>query len=159
MALKKQHTGEISDSKTTLHGRRVSFFASVKVRICLHVNDYTQDEVHACWYNHEEREAMQENARVAAKLVLGGKLRQDTKEFCRRGVEFATLAHKVRRQQLRQKAWFAVFDKQQAQYEIGKPNEPELIAQAYKEASLEASSHAIELALKDQREVGIMSPQ
>jgi hypothetical protein len=41
-------------SKRQKRERRVHFFPKAQVRKCLHHNNYSEDEIEACWFGEEE---------------------------------------------------------------------------------------------------------
>jgi hypothetical protein len=130
--------------------RTVAFSQTVSIRKTMHVNNYSDDEVDACWYSAYEFDRMRKDVRFAAKLLQNGMLEQDTADkCCRRGVEHLERKVKLQRIRNRSAASDAVFEEQELQREEG-ICEPEYIARVYKppSASSQASAHAI--ALKDE---------
>jgi hypothetical protein len=116
----------------------------------MHINNYSDDEVDACWYNDYEFDMMRKNVRSAAKLLQNGMLEQDAADkCCRRGVEHLERKVTLQRQRNRLASTLAVLEEQELQWEEG-ICEPEYIARVCKaiSASSQASAHAI--ALKDE---------
>ena len=95
------------NKKTTK--KSVTFSESVKVKKTIHINNYTDDEIDACWYSDEECQMTRSDVKYAIQLVGNGLLEQDTEQYSRRGVECKTRENQLRRKQLRMAAWYAVF--------------------------------------------------
>lgn len=144
-------TTSSSSSMTSSRKKTIKFAERVKVRMTTHVNDYTDDELKACWYNGDEFKAIRADVRFAAGLVSSGMMNQDTPYHCRRGVECKTRENTARRQQERLNALYAVFDEQDLQTDSC-VYDPEYIAHAYKAASAASKTHARAVALRDERE-------
>lgn len=155
--------------------KSVAFNEVVHVQTTIHINDYTPEEVHDCWYNADEFMVIKANVRFAVSLLEQGVFPTTTDDeeregFCRRAVECRTKANATRRRQLKMSAWLAVLEEQELQYEnslYGLGNDDndeyhyhyegaEYIARAYFEASLAASAIARATALQDQWEVECM---
>lgn len=128
----------------------VGFNPVVKVIHTLHINDYTEDEIDACWYNEREVKAIRDDAKVSVELLKNGKLEQDTEEHCRRGSECQLRSNRSRRRKLKAAGWLAVLREQEEQFEEGMDADPYCIAHVYKSASSQASDIARAVALKDE---------
>jgi hypothetical protein len=129
--------------------RTVAFSEAVTIRTTLHVNNYTDDEIDACWYDDYENEMMRKEMRSVLILLQNCMLEQDTEQYCRRGLECHTREVALQRLKNKTAVLEAVFEEQEFQWDEG-IWEPEYIAHAYKAAcpTYQANAHAI--ALKDQ---------
>lgn len=160
------------DVERCMKKKCVSFHDFVSVRHTIHIKNYSDDEVNACWYTRHEVKKIRENARHIAKLLETGtltKLQNDdgpnTEDYnCTRGIENLTRTNLMQRQKIRMAAWFAVFDEQDQQDEqYGEHfstnhdwyDSEHIIAQLYKQAPGAASNQrrAYEIALRDHLDV------
>ena len=94
----EEHAGECSMTTTTKMNqpltskpqrkqhKSISFNNIVKVRQSIHVLDYTDDEISACWYNDTEFDTIRANIAYELHLLQNGLL-QESNECCRRGLE------------------------------------------------------------------------
>lgn len=136
--------------------KHVSFKPTATVRNCLHINNYTDDEVDACWYNKTEAKVSRDDIRHTVNVLSKTPNKQDDDEtslvFCRRGAECKTLANTTRRQKLRMASWYAVLATQEAT-STNRVSKDVLIAHAYKTISASAQQIAYDTGMKDQMEV------
>jgi hypothetical protein len=102
----------------------------VSMTLTLHINDYTAEEVNACWVNDEECQASKEDVKACLSLIEMGALRNDTKVCCRRGLEFQTPNGAARRMANKEIGWDAVSLVQETQREQGW-NDPTFLAKVY----------------------------
>ena len=145
--------------------KSVSFHKSVKVRLSIHINDYTEAEIEKCWYNREEFQAIQADIGLTSALINHGALsnRDTTEHHCRRGVECKMGHSLLRKQQLRMAGWYAVLCKQACFQQLSTTHQGALsptsdaivydIADAYSVASASALSIARATALMDEIEI------
>lgn len=137
--------------------KSVSFNEAATQRYTLHINNYTDEEVDACWWTPEEFKAIRADARYAANLVMGGYLQNgDNDHYCKRGVENFTREGVYRRSSVKQAAYAAVLDEQDAQWDEG-IFEQEFIAYAYAPHSEASHSFAHSVALQDEMEIQLMN--
>jgi hypothetical protein len=130
--------------------RTVAFSHTVSVRKTMHVDNYSDDEFDACWYNNYEFDMMRKKVRYAAKLLQNGMLEQDTADkCCPRGVEHLLRKVALKRIRKRVAARDAVLEEQELQWEEG-ICEPEYIARVYKVTSVSSQASAHAIALKDE---------
>jgi hypothetical protein len=116
----------------------------------LHINDYTDNEVDACWYDDYENEMMQKEMLSVVTLLKNGMLEHDTEQNCRRGLlECHTPEVALQRLKNRTAVREAVHEEQEFQWDEG-IWEPEYIARAYKAASPTSQANAHDIALQDQ---------
>jgi hypothetical protein len=112
----------------------------------LHVDNYSDDEIEASWYDHFELKL------IRRKIRFANRLEQDSESCCRRGAE--GLVHvarnvAVQRRKNRSAALEAVLDEQELQWEEG-ICDPGYIATAYKEANASSQASARAIALINQ---------
>ena len=53
------------------------------------MNDYSEEEIQATWYNDDDFRLMHEEISLTIKLVVSGKP-MNKKSYCSRGLKFAT---------------------------------------------------------------------
>jgi hypothetical protein len=77
--------------KTTTE-KSVSFKHTVQARKTLHVMNYTEEEVKACWYTREEVKERRRQMHFMVKAIeLGAEISEEEDEYCMRGlVEYKT---------------------------------------------------------------------
>jgi hypothetical protein len=103
--------------------KKVSFAASARVKFAIHINEYTDDEVQATWYNKDETRAIHDEIHVTVQLVLSGKP-IDKKELSFRGLEFVTGEFLQQRSRNKAVARNAVLQEQVAQFYSGNKAPP-----------------------------------
>lgn len=96
--------------------RKVSFFAGVKVRNILHINDFSDEEIATCWYRSREYAAMKAQTKSTLIVLLKhGGSDVDSNEHCARGLEYKTRMGAMQRRTNKMSGWMAVLDLQSAQ--------------------------------------------
>ena len=128
--------------------KRVTFCEKVKARRTIHLNNYTDDEIDACWYSDLEYYAMKEEIRAVAHLLQEGIV--DIHEDVARGLESRCSSGASRRRELRQAAIDAVLDEQEYQ-DSCRTCDPDYMALMYKHAGHSAVEDARIQGLCDQR--------
>eukprot|EP00934_Nitzschia_sp_Nitz4_P003530 Nitzschia sp. Nitz4//scaffold256_size27904//24746//25297//NITZ4_008173-RA/size27904-processed-gene-0.14-mRNA-1//-1//CDS//3329544423//3520//frame0 len=158
-SLYQQQQQDECDAPSTAHQQReraVSFADELEhVSSTLGREDYTAQEVEACWYTPREFLSIKEDVRCTALLI---KCRQ-TSQFgtkntlCRRGLECYTKNGAMLR-----RLWLAsrsvVIGEQLLQREEGS-NDPEFIAQIYMECSTGPKAAALAIGMRDQFEANL----
>jgi len=148
--------GDCSDACTLCHKptrprlvrKRVSFCPVALVRHTLHINDYSLEEVKACWYDATDSKRIKHDVLHAAKLLSKGLLEQDTNDYCRRGLEGCLKSYASARVKTRMAVQNVVFDEQHLQWEMGFPSD-ESIAVLSRHASMASAIAARKLAIED----------
>jgi hypothetical protein len=71
--------------------RSVSFYPNAKGKLALHINDYTEEEIQACWYNREDFKEFKRAIRLPTVHMME-RNRKISEEYqhCRRGLESRT---------------------------------------------------------------------
>ena len=64
-------------SLTKVQHQGVTFNQSVSVRKTLHINNFSDSEVQAFWYDDDELKAMRKDVRVALSMLKDGMLEED----------------------------------------------------------------------------------
>jgi hypothetical protein len=104
-----------SEQQETTNKKSVAFAASAKMRLALHVNQYTAEEIQACYYSSEDFRSFKTDVKRTAKMIEF-KQKMDETVYCTRGVEYKTREGKRIRSKLRSKADAAVFKEQMNQF-------------------------------------------
>lgn len=127
--------------------KQVRFCNSVKVRKTRHLNDYTDYQIHACWYSKGERKAIERDAQLQVRRMDSGMLEADSEDCCTRGLRNSAQAQQ--RQALRSLAIETVLREQRCQRERGSSNQ-ELIAELYEDVTSTSRASSRAIALKDE---------
>jgi hypothetical protein len=117
------------------------------------VSEYSLDEIIAVWGDDDEAILHKQELRAAAKDVQHGRRVSDNMTFSTTGLKFLVGAAREEKQEAKYKAWDAVMDEQDLQYDEGRGRDSELIAGAYSMTTAEPSEKAHLEALKMQEEV------
>jgi hypothetical protein len=104
------------------NNKMVSFAASAQVMRAIHINDYTDNEIQATWYNHDKMHAIHDEINVTVQLVFSGKP-INKKDFSLWGLEFATAKFLQQRSHNKAAARNAVLKEQKAQLYCGNYSE------------------------------------
>lgn len=115
--------------------KAVSFGDSFEVCPVMSRNDYSEEEVKACWYSSEDYEKITMDClKVIKKLQQARAI--DHEKYCVRGLERMTTRATDRRNLIRLKAYIAVLEEQDAQHDEGLID-PEEIAHQYRRVASE----------------------
>ena len=140
-----------SSNKKNKRKTVVSFTKMVAQYHVLHLNDYTDDEIDACWYERCEMKAMKhEVKRTVKKIVNGTPLNDENDKFlgeCAIGLEGFTPDGSQIKLSQRRDAIDALLDEQDDQIMYNFSN-PQALADAYKEKTFESSIHACVRAIQ-----------
>jgi hypothetical protein len=110
----------------------VKFSPEVTFRATIHIDDYSGDEVAACWYNRKELKAIRLEGRTTVIVMENKNQILDNDRMCSRGLESYTPQGIAMKQFLREEARNAVLDEQYLQYgEEDMIYDPEMIADIY----------------------------
>jgi hypothetical protein len=132
--------------------RKVSFNNRVAVRKTLHITNYTNDEVEACWYNARETEEIRRHIRSILMVMESGDAEADDGvELCRRGLECFTFEGMKGRKRRRNRAKAAVFEEQDRQYDADEEMDDEKIAKAYMKRTRSSRDIGLILGIVDER--------
>ena len=98
----------------------------------IHVNDYTQAEIDACWYSGSEMQAIRDDVDTIVKQMSNKKKAMDIDEIELLGLEARVPEIQKKRLENRIAAWDAVLDEQDMGASL------EEIAEAYNEVSYQS---------------------
>lgn len=112
----------------------ITFNNRVTVRRTIHIADFTNEEIDACWYSYMEysniRRHVQETILLAEHEIISEA--RDCQTYCCRGLEGFTSEGMEGRRRRRNNAKMAVFDEQDRQFEAGKEMDGDEIARLYR---------------------------
>jgi hypothetical protein len=91
----------------------VSFAPLVTAYAYPHIDDYSDEEVEACWYTRKEMQSTKADAKTT--LMVMGVNRVNHDSMCTRGLEYITPEARVQRYFIRANAKNAVFKEQNSQ--------------------------------------------
>jgi hypothetical protein len=143
---------KMSESSTTKVEveRSVSFRSYASARETIHIDDYTNEEISACWYNAVElKTVIVENKTT---LLLMDNVFFSNDRICSRGLESYTQTGQASKRQHREDAIDAAMDEQDFQTDEG-ITDPEIIADAYIERTRQSQVTARVMGLSDQETV------
>jgi hypothetical protein len=156
---------KMSDSSSTTKmtkviERSVSFSPSVAFRNIIHISDYTNEEIAACWYDDVDLELFKvDDIQTTLWLMANGYLDVINDErICARGLESCTQTGKASKRQRREAAIDVVMDELELQMDEG-ITDPEMIAFAYFEKTRLSKALARVMGLSDQEAVRSQEPQ
>jgi hypothetical protein len=116
--------------------KEVFFSNQIRIRLTLHVRDYTQEEIEATWFSKTDFENIKADVRFDIGLLHEGTHgAQDTTSFCRRGLECRTKEGMRKRMSNKIIARNAVLDEQDRQWANYETDDAEAIAKVYIAAS------------------------
>jgi hypothetical protein len=91
--------------------KSVSFSTKGVRRFVLHINEYTKEEIKACWYTSSEYSEMKQDIRRTVVMVQNNQP-IDGREYCRRGVEIRTKEASKIRLSNKRRALYTVLNEQ-----------------------------------------------
>jgi hypothetical protein len=130
--------------------RSITFSPFATVYNVLHVNDYTDEEIVCARYDAGELETIKKTDVISTLSMMKGGLQipDENPWYCCRGLESLTREGSTRRRANREKAWNAVLDEQDLQWEKD-ICEPQAISNAYAELSRDCQDAAVMKAIQD----------
>lgn len=131
--------------------RGVSFSPAVRVVPTRHWNDYTAEELRACWYQGAEYKQFRHEIKKTVVLIKNH-IAINEYESSARGIECFTQEGARQKRLNKLKGWHAVFDEQDQQYHA-EIVDPVMLALAYRQSSQECQHAASHMGLCDEREV------
>ena len=136
--------------------KSLTFAPKVRVRKIIHIDEFTDEEVSACYYQKEEMHRVRQELRATLQMFQIGELKEDTPHFTKRGTEHRTPDAARRRSINKQMASDAVFEEQGDQWEDGLIDS-EMLASIYQSASSHCQAAAHKIALEYENEVNDLS--
>ena len=131
--------------------RNVSFNPKAKGKLCIHINNYTQKEIRACWYSPREYNQFKREAQCAVALINKG-IKIDETRSSVRGLESKTKSGRKVATTSRENALNAVFTTQTRPRQQ-RTSLQEQIASQYQEAAEESRMKAYTIGLSNQTEI------
>ena len=129
--------------------KSVSFYGSVRVKKTIHINDYTQDEIDATWYNEMEVATIRFNTKLVVKEMESKCGLQHPEEETTRGLECRTTLGQKRKFTLRRMSQLVVLDEQDRQFEMG-DFDPEYLSLLYKQCCEQSVAEARRIGQQDE---------
>jgi hypothetical protein len=137
------------------HTSGISFSPEVVVHEVLHIDDFDDDEIYACWYYEEEYRAMRQDIHYT-KEMMKNCLFVDEQTHCRRGVEDKSTDKSLlssRRRIHDANAIRAVLREQEAQRKRSREINDELISLVYQQFTQNSQLEAFLSGASDADEV------
>jgi len=129
--------------------KSVAFDQVVRAKKTIHIANYTQEELIACWYtNHEQREMKRKARHIAKNIARADRATPDDRdedEECTLGLEILADSGCSIRSMNRSRHIAAVLEEQHLQYIEGS-DDPDYIAEICVVASHASNLHAIQVA-------------
>jgi hypothetical protein len=129
--------------------RRVHFKRMVSVRPILHVDDMSEERIHAMWLTKREMEEIRKSLSETVRLISLHDTKTDNESHFYRGLEIRTREGERQRRNNKSDALNAVLDEQDRQRSLGIHNE-KLLSQIYTTECRVARSHAYRLGVTDE---------
>jgi hypothetical protein len=98
--------------------KSVSFSESARMKKHIHINNFTQEEIDACWFPEAERSQSRQEIDYTIELMTRGE-DIDASKYCTRGLECRTPQGAATKNQNKVDAWDTVMDEQDRQFSIG----------------------------------------
>ena len=143
----KIHANTKPKWRSVLPLKRVGFRESVAVRQVIHIDDYSDEEIAACWYDRLEFKVIKEEVQFVAKLLKEGRVQVD--HPCVRGFEHKCPVTGPQKRAVRDAGIDAVLDEQDYQDDNGLCDQL-YIARAYTAVTSEVADEAYQQGLRDQ---------
>ena len=113
--------------------RTVSFSPDVHVKRTLHINNYSDDEITATWFNETDFQRIHQEISVTVQMMERSEP-IDHNKYCSRGLEFRTRVGAHQRLQNKVDARDAVLTEQDLQWNED-IDDPEMLADVYRDIS------------------------
>jgi hypothetical protein len=104
---------KVKRTRTSKAERSVSFHPHVVVKpVLVHLDDYTNAEIEACWFGELEISLLRKGIRQTINLIERNILLDNDNRYCSRGLDTFTTKGAIQKNQIRAKARDAVLDQQ-----------------------------------------------
>jgi hypothetical protein len=133
-------------------GRRIKFYPGVSVRECLHINNYTDDELDQTWYRRHDFQRIKMSFQYIVQRVSNGTWEGDTETETARGLEYRNRAGATKRKANKLNGLMAVLDEQERQWRRGYDDD-QAIADAFMAVSRKSTTMVLMMAAKDEAEM------
>lgn len=137
--------------------RRITFYPGVSVRECLHINDFTDEEVFNAWYKRSDFSRIKQSFQIIVQKLASGTYKGDTDHETCRGLEYRHREGAMKRKANKLNGLMAVLDEQERQWTRGYDDDV-AISDAIVAVSLKCSFSARMMAAKDEAEVRALWP-
>lgn len=119
----------------------------------IHINNFTQEDIEACWFRPHEFRAMRESAQQFVDMMEAqNKQSIENDTMTSRGLEMRTTQGGSKRSAHRRQAYGAVMAEQERQWNYGR-DEPDRIAAAYQIISSKCLGLALLRGVQDEHDV------
>lgn len=132
--------------------KSVTFYPGVSVRECLHINNFTDEEILNAWYKKHDFQRIKMAFVHTVQQVANGTWPGDTEHDTARGLEFRHREGAMKRKVNKLNGLMAVLDEQERQWQGGYDDD-EAIASAYIAISAKALVAVRLLAARDEADV------
>jgi hypothetical protein len=132
--------------------KSVTFYPGVSVRECLHINNFTDEEILNAWYKKQDFQRIKMAFVHTVQQVANGTWPGDTEQDTARGLEFRHREGAMKRKVNKLNGLMAVLDEQERQWQGGYDDD-EAIASAYIAVSAKALVAVRLLAARDEADV------
>jgi hypothetical protein len=133
-------------------GRRIKFYPGVSVRECLHINNYTDDELYQTWYHRNDFQRIKTSFQYIVQRVTNGTWEGDTETETARGLEYRNRYGATKRKANKLNGLMVVLDEQERQWSRG-CDDDQAIADAFMAVNRTSTMRVIMLAAMDEAEV------
>ena len=137
--------------------KSISFAPNVRAKRHLHINDYSAEELEACWFDSEESATIKEECLAVAMFCSTAQQNVEDNYrtgFCKRGVEHLTQIGAEQRMNNKIEAWDAILDAQEHMRGDADDDvpDPTYLANVYQSISYKCLTEAHLRALQDERD-------
>jgi hypothetical protein len=130
----------------------ISFNPNVLVRLTIHIDEYSDEEITASWFCQDELKMIKSELRTTLLLMANGSTMANSERLCSRGLACFTSEGKESKKHRKEEARIAVFDEQDYQFD-NDIFDPEEIANAYFEQTRKSQATATVVGFFDQQAV------
>ena len=141
-----------SAMRTGPSSKSVSWYPGVSVRECLHINNFTDDEVDRAWYKRQDFTAMKQSFQSIVRRLGNGSWEGDSDTETARGLEYRHREGAMKRKVNKLNGLMAVLDEQERQWQNGIEHNDVAISDAYVSINLKCSFSARMMGMKDEVE-------
>ena len=132
--------------------RSVTFYPGVSVRECLHINNFTDEELDCAWYKKQDFQRIKAAIAFIVQKIGNGTWQGDTEHETARGLEYRHREGSMKRKSNKLNGLMAVLDEQERQWRRGIDDDG-AISDAFIAVNMKCSFAARVLAANDEEEV------
>lgn len=129
--------------------KSVSFSESARMKKHIHIKNFTQEEIDACWFTEAELSQSRREIDYTIELMTRGE-DIDASKYCTRGLECCTPQGAATKTQNKIDAWDSVMDEQDKQFSTG-INDIDSLSMVYIQSSWSCQVSAAAMASLDAR--------